>query len=91
MIVLLLCVELVLRTLNAMYLTTSYVPVILDAINYNGLAFFLLANLLTGLVNVSVRTLYVDTGLSVVILCGYMLTLCWLTHLLHRRQLRLRL
>ncbi|KAK3309522.1 GWT1-domain-containing protein [Chaetomium strumarium] len=45
---------------------------VLRAYNRNGLAIFLLANLLTGLVNMTVRTLDVSSITTMVILVGYM-------------------
>ena len=45
---------------------------VLRAYNRNGLAVFLLANLLTGLVNMAVPTLHVGRGLTVVVLAVYM-------------------
>lgn len=47
---------------------------ILDGINNNGLALFLVANLSTGLVNMSINTLKVNSGMSYVILIAYALT-----------------
>ncbi|CAG8820468.1 4292_t:CDS:2, partial [Gigaspora margarita] len=47
-------------------------PFIIEAVNSNGLAVFLLANLLTGLVNLSIRTLFVNDSLAECILAGYM-------------------
>ena len=44
---------------------------VLRAINRNGLPIFLLANLLTGLVNMTVRTLEADTVMTVGILVAY--------------------
>ena len=91
MIAVLLFVELVLKSLNVMNFSIGYVPLTLDAINFNGLAFFLLANLLTGLINVSVRTLYVDPVPSVMILCGYTFILCWLILLLYVKHFKLKI
>lgn len=45
---------------------------IFEAVNYNGLGFFLLANILTGTVNMSIRTLYVDDTFALKILVGYL-------------------
>ncbi|CAG8445261.1 11939_t:CDS:2 [Cetraspora pellucida] len=47
-------------------------PLIFEAVNSNGLAIFLLANILTGLVNLSIRTLFVNDGLAECILAAYM-------------------
>ncbi|XP_043467156.1 uncharacterized protein At4g17910-like [Leptopilina heterotoma] len=45
---------------------------IFEAVNYNGLAFFLLANILTGTVNMSIKTLYTENTSAVNILIAYM-------------------
>ena len=44
---------------------------IMTAFNKNGLAIFLLANLLTGAVNLSIHTLDVSTGQAMAVLVGY--------------------
>ncbi|XP_065352580.1 uncharacterized protein LOC135947591 [Cloeon dipterum] len=49
-----------------------YMPTILTSINYNSLAFFLLANLLTGVINMSVPTLYVAPIGSLFVVSIYM-------------------
>lgn len=54
----------------------SYVPVILSAVNYNGLIFFLIGNFLTGLVNKMFDTRGVSTTNSFVILFVYMFLVC---------------
>lgn len=51
------------------------VPRVLDVVNRNGLAVFLLANLLTGLVNVSVNTLEVGRMGAMTVLVGYLFVL----------------
>lgn len=48
-----------------------YVPLILQAINYNGLAFFLIANLFTGIVNICFQTMLLGTPGSLVIILYY--------------------
>ncbi|KAL4209327.1 GWT1-domain-containing protein [Rhizopus microsporus] len=48
-------------------------PGLLEAINANGLFTFLLANVLTGLVNLSMRTLYMNTINSFIVNLCYML------------------
>ncbi|KAI4466481.1 phosphatidylinositol-glycan biosynthesis class w protein [Holotrichia oblita] len=47
------------------------VPFLLDAINYNGLIYFLLANILTGFVNMSCDTMFVEPTTSLFILIAY--------------------
>ena len=51
-------------------------PYLLRFINYNGLVFFLLANLLTGLVNMSFDTIHMASIASVVLLFLYCTALC---------------
>ncbi|TXT11139.1 hypothetical protein VHUM_01890 [Vanrija humicola] len=46
-------------------------PPLLDAINRNGLVVFLVANLLTGLINVSMQTMYAGTAVAMTILTVY--------------------
>ncbi|KAG4079352.1 hypothetical protein HA402_008044 [Bradysia odoriphaga] len=55
------------------------VPVILQAIEYNGLAFFLAANILTGLINMTFQTLLVGSGGAVFLLTAYMFVLVAIT------------
>lgn len=64
---------------------------ILNAMNNNGLALFLVANLTTGLVNMSINTLEVGTGLSYVILIVYALTWTGLAILLDRKGIYIKL
>ena len=52
------------------------IPRLLEAINTNGLAIFLVANLLTGLVNLSMRTMYMDDMKSMGVLIGYSGLVC---------------
>ncbi|KAL8590375.1 hypothetical protein ACOMHN_011589 [Nucella lapillus] len=47
------------------------VPCLLAAVNTNGLFFFLLSNVLTGLINMTVPTLYVSAVIAVSILLAY--------------------
>lgn len=49
------------------------IPLIILAINDNGLIYFLAANLLTGAVNLSFRTLYLSSVVSIFILNVYMI------------------
>lgn len=52
-----------------------YVPLILQAINYNGLAFFLIANLFTGIVNICFQTMLLGNFASLVIITYYIFLL----------------
>ncbi|KAK0353786.1 Glucosaminyl phosphatidylinositol (GlcN-PI) nositol acylation protein [Friedmanniomyces endolithicus] len=49
---------------------------VMQAFNRNGLALFLLANLLTGLINMTVKTLHMTDVQAMAILLGYIATLC---------------
>ncbi|XP_077287218.1 glucosaminyl-phosphatidylinositol-acyltransferase PIGW-like [Arctopsyche grandis] len=51
---------------------TYQVPIILSAINRNGLLFFLLGNVVTGLINLLFHTLYLDVYASLFIIFLYM-------------------
>lgn len=64
---------------------------ILDSINNNGLAIFLSANLLTGLVNMSINTLAVGHGITYVILTVYALIWTMLAMFLHARKIYIKL
>jgi glucosaminylphosphatidylinositol acyltransferase len=61
--------------LNEPEFHVPYVPLILQAINYNGLAFFLIANLFTGIVNVCFQTMLLGTPASLVIITYYIFLL----------------
>ncbi|KAF9355637.1 Glucosaminyl phosphatidylinositol (GlcN-PI) nositol acylation protein [Mortierella sp. AD094] len=50
-------------------------PPLLEAVNRNGLAVFLIANILTGLVNLSIKTLYTPNTQALAILTAYMVTI----------------
>lgn len=64
---------------------------ILDAINNNGLALFLVANLSTGLVNMSINTLEVGVGMAYVILILYALSWTGLGILLNQKGVYIKL
>ncbi|XP_076440092.1 glucosaminyl-phosphatidylinositol-acyltransferase PIGW-like [Babylonia areolata] len=49
----------------------SEVPCLLKAVNTNGLFYFLLANILTGLINMAIPTLYASATVAVAILLAY--------------------
>jgi phosphatidylinositol glycan class W len=69
--------------------STSPCPALLEAINANGLAVFLIANLLTGLVNLSIQTMYASKGISVLVLLLYSGGVCSLAWALRKRRLKL--
>ncbi|EJD51891.1 GWT1-domain-containing protein [Auricularia subglabra TFB-10046 SS5] len=62
-------------------------PVLLEAINRNGLLFFLLANLCTGVVNLSIRTMYAGTTLAMVVLSSYSVAICYVAWISRGRRL----
>lgn len=68
-----------------------HVPVIFDAINFNGLTFFLISNLLTGLINVMFTAQKFNTICSLVALMVYMLLTCGIVYMLYLKQVRLKL
>lgn len=68
----------------------SYVPLIMRSINYNGLFFFLLANVLTGMVNMTIATSKSDTLHSLWILMIYMLINCLVVTILYKIQIKIK-
>ncbi|OCF38235.1 hypothetical protein I316_00461 [Kwoniella heveanensis BCC8398] len=70
------------------YLPQHPTPPLLEAINKNGLLVFLLANLGTGLVNVSVETMYVGDGVAVMILGAYTVGVCGVAWVLRGRRIK---
>lgn len=73
---------------EAYYAATSK---ILRALNRNGLVLFLLANLLTGLVNMTVPTLDVSPPVTVLILVAYMATITGVAVVLDNYNIQIRL
>lgn len=67
------------------------VPVIFESVNYNGLAFFLLANICTGLINISIQTLTVSTTYSVFVIILYMFFICIIMYFLFTNNIRLKI
>lgn len=64
---------------------------IFDAINRNGLAVFLIANLGTGLVNMTINTLEASSGLAYTILIGYSLFWVLVAKILDHYKIYIRL
>ncbi|KAL4228721.1 hypothetical protein ACF0H5_011764 [Mactra antiquata] len=63
---------------------------LLEAVNYNGLAFFVVANLLTGLVNIAIDTREQSDTLAFIYLTLYMLVLCILFSLLYKYEIKVK-
>jgi phosphatidylinositol glycan class W len=63
---------------------------LLDAINRNQLVVFLLGNLLTGAVNLGIRTMAVAPLPAFALLIAYMAALCGVAWVLHARQITLK-
>lgn len=64
---------------------------VLDSINANGLAIFLLANLLTGLVNMTINTLELAQNFTYLLLIGYALVWTSVAVLLHKKKIYIKL
>ncbi|KAL8924348.1 MAG: hypothetical protein Q9208_004130 [Pyrenodesmia sp. 3 TL-2023] len=64
---------------------------VLAAFNKNGLALFLFANLLTGLVNLSTDTLRTGQGRAMATLCAYATTLSIVAVILHRKNISIKM
>ncbi|XP_054007665.1 uncharacterized protein LOC128891839 [Hylaeus anthracinus] len=64
---------------------------IFEAVNYNGLFFFLLANLMTGGINMLIRTLYVNQLKALQILIVYMAVNILSVLFLYRKQVQIKL
>jgi phosphatidylinositol glycan class W len=69
--------------------TTCPPSLILDAMNRNMLLGFLIANVLTGLINMSIQTLFVDDSIAYVILVVYIIIVVKLVMVLGERGFRL--
>ena len=60
---------------------------LLEAVNYNGLFYFLLANVLTGIVNLSLPTVYLSPLPAFVIVALYMVFLSFVVTFFYRRKI----
>lgn len=63
---------------------------LMAAINFNGLFYFLSANILTGLVNMCVRTIYQPPSIAFLILTVYMFILSLVISFLYHRKISLK-
>ncbi|ORZ06220.1 GWT1-domain-containing protein [Absidia repens] len=66
-------------------------PALLTSINANGLATFLVANVMTGVVNLSMQTLYASTISSMLVLAGYMVAVTLFPWILAKYNIRIKL
>lgn len=66
-------------------------PKIYQAVNYNALAFFLLGNVLTGLINVSIETLDMGSLSSLLIITAYMFVLCAFVMVLNVNRIKIKM
>ncbi|KAB0798286.1 hypothetical protein PPYR_09279 [Photinus pyralis] len=66
-------------------------PLVFEAVNYNGLSFFLLANLLTGAVNILFDTLSTDGLRSLCIIIVYMIINCGVSYGLFAKSIKIKL
>jgi phosphatidylinositol glycan class W len=60
------------------------------AVNRSGLFVFLLANVLTGTVNLSMKTIYADDATAMLVLAAYLFAVFGTAHLLHQRNITLK-
>ncbi|KAJ8958548.1 hypothetical protein NQ314_006387 [Rhamnusium bicolor] len=68
-----------------------YSPLIFEAVNYNGLLFFLIGNVLTGLINMTFNTLTINDSISLIILVLYIFINCFVVTVLYCKQIKLKL
>jgi phosphatidylinositol glycan class W len=68
----------------------EYVPTSLSAVNTNSLFLFLIANLLTGLINLTMNTIDAGFGTSMLALFGYELVLAGISLILYKKGIVLR-
>lgn len=76
---------------NIEFNPTNYMPMIFKSINYNGLLYFLIANLGTGLINLSMKTLLVSPAQSLIIIIFYTFVICGIVQLLMIRRMKLKI
>eukprot|EP00743_Colponemidia_sp_Colp-15_P002493 GILK01002703.1.p1 GENE.GILK01002703.1~~GILK01002703.1.p1 ORF type:complete len:508 (-),score=34.16 GILK01002703.1:310-1677(-) len=72
-------------------LTNHRDNVVISSVNFNQLVVFILSNLLTGWVNVTINTLEVPAFMAFGILLSYMFVVCLGAYLLYHLQLRIKL
>ncbi|KAI8873510.1 hypothetical protein GQ42DRAFT_160481 [Ramicandelaber brevisporus] len=65
-------------------------PYIFSAVNFNGLTVFLFANILTGLINFSIQTLYATDLASYSVIVSYILVVLLVAVLLYSRRVHIK-
>lgn len=68
---------------------SNKIPILFDLINYNGLIFFLISNLLTGFVNIFLDPRSRNIFESIIILLIYMSIPCTLNYFLYKQKIRI--
>lgn len=71
--------------------TDRFSPIIFSAINYNGLAFFLLANIGTGLINMLFQTMLISAGGCLFLVSIYMFVLCSIITFFYVNEIKLKI
>ncbi|XP_034933579.1 phosphatidylinositol-glycan biosynthesis class W protein [Chelonus insularis] len=66
-------------------------PELFEAVNFNGLIFFLVANLLTGIVNMRIKTLYVSSVYATCLLISYSAICIFIVFILYRFNKKIKL
>lgn len=69
---------------------TKYTPLIYEALNYNGLAFFLIANVMTGAINLTFQTMLMSQTASLIIITYYGFTLMLVMVFLYVNKIRMK-
>uniref|UniRef100_A0A6V7MAH6 Phosphatidylinositol-glycan biosynthesis class W protein n=1 Tax=Bracon brevicornis TaxID=1563983 RepID=A0A6V7MAH6_9HYME len=72
-------------------ITIDSTPEIFQAVNYNGLIFFLIANLMTGLINMTIRTIYVESFYALQVVTYYIIIVVMVALILYRYRIQLKL
>ncbi|KAI9567728.1 GWT1-domain-containing protein [Boletus coccyginus] len=67
--------------------TPKSAPALLEAINKNGLVVFLVANVATGVINLSFRTMYTPNATAMMILIGYSFGTCMFAWIFRNRRI----
>ena len=85
------CYVLLCYDLIEKFIPGNLTSTVLDSINNNGLFIFLVSNLLTGFINMSINTLETSNKMAVIILIGYSLTWTLLALYLDKRKIYIKL